>query len=383
MSILNFFKPVAAASSSTAASAPAPTSVAGVKRPRPAEEAPSAAGSAGSATTGTADYEAVLAKYGASYIHESWKPVFGAEMSKPYFQKLHEFVSSARSKGAVFPPPDEVFSFARLTPLSDVRVVILAQDPYHGPGQAHGLALSVKRGIAVPPSLRNMLVEIQQERDEEAKLVKEGKKASLAPEVACTTGGDLSKPSHGNLEAWARQGVLLLNAVLTVSSGAANSHQGKGWEQFTDSLIRAVSKNRPHVVFCLWGKPAQMKASLVDRKAHTILEAPHPSPLSAHRGFFGCGHFKAANADLIKHGMTPINWDPSAVVPVAAASVAALQAPKAPAVEEAIVVRVESVEAKTASASKRRKVDASAEEEGEKELQVQQDKAEEGAASKD
>jgi uracil-DNA glycosylase len=226
---------------------------------------------------------ALLSKYGAGGVHDSWKPFLATEMAKPYFAKLHAFVTAARAKSAVFPPPDRVFSAFSLTPFDSIKVVILGQDPYHGAGQAEGLSFSVPRGIAIPPSLRNILIE-------------------LATDVGT------KKPSHGHLAHWATQGVFLLNAVLTVESGKANSHAAAGWETFTTEVIREISRRRAGVVFMLWGKPAQVKGASVDRSKHLVLEAPHPSPLSAHRGFLGCKHFSQANAYLVKNGVAPIDW---------------------------------------------------------------------------
>jgi len=216
-------------------------------------------------------------------VHPSWAGVVGGEATKPYWKALWEFVRAARSRGAVYPPSGLEFTALALTPLDSVRVVILGQDPYHGPGQAHGLAFSVARGVATPPSLRNMITEAE---------------ADVG----------IRRPTHGNLEAWARQGVLLLNAVLTVDAGKPNSHAAAGWEMFTSAIIQEVSRRRKGVVFLLWGKPAQVKARMVDRARHHVLEAPHPSPLSAHRGFFGCRHFSQTNALLKGAGDTPIDW---------------------------------------------------------------------------
>lgn len=225
---------------------------------------------------------AVLASLGIPASDPSIGELFLGEASKSYFKKLIDSVRAARaSSRVVFPPAGRELAAVTLISggLSKVRVLILGQDPYHGPGQAHGLSFSVPTGIMIPPSLRNIL-----------------KEAGISS-------------SHGNLEAWAKQGVLLLNTVLTVFSGAANSHSGIGWETLTDAIVRCVSRVAPHCVFLLWGKPAQEKKRLIqDSSRHLILEAPHPSPLSAHRGFFGSGHFLKTNEFLIRHGFAPINW---------------------------------------------------------------------------
>jgi uracil-DNA glycosylase len=212
-----------------------------------------------------------------------WNPILRQEFAKPYWQDLQAFVALERERYEVFPPHPAVFRALHLTPYADTKVLILGQDPYHGPGQAHGLCFSVQQGIAPPPSLVN----IQKE---------------LAIDLGCTT------PQHGNLEHWARQGVLLLNAVLTVRSRQANSHQGKGWEQFTDEVIRAVNAKDETVVFILWGSYARKKKALVDRQRHFVIESAHPSPLSAHNGFFGSRPFSRANAALIAAGREPIDW---------------------------------------------------------------------------
>ncbi len=212
-----------------------------------------------------------------------WNPVLRGEFDKPYWAELQQFVANERAQTAVFPPHDEVFAALHLTSLANTRVMILGQDPYHGPGQAHGLCFSVRRGVRVPPSLANMYKE-------------------LATDVGFVA------PNHGNLEHWADQGVLLLNTTMTVRSGDAGSHQNRGWETFTDEVIRAVSAKDDLVVFLLWGAFARKKKALIDTARHVVLEAPHPSPLSAHRGFFGSGHFSAANAALVQAGRAPIEW---------------------------------------------------------------------------
>jgi len=212
-----------------------------------------------------------------------WNPILRGEFAKPYWQELQGFVALERSQATVFPPADDVFAALHLTPHADVRVMILGQDPYHGERQAHGLCFSVREGVAIPPSLANIHKE-------------------LASDLGVNT------PGHGNLEAWARQGVLLLNATLTVRAGEVASHQGKGWETFTDEVIAAVNAKPEHVVFVLWGAYARKKKSLIDTRRHTIIESPHPSPLSAHNGFFGSRPFSRANAALEAHGQTPIDW---------------------------------------------------------------------------
>ncbi len=212
-----------------------------------------------------------------------WNPILRGEFDKPYWAALQEFVASERANSVVYPPADRVFSALHLTPYASTRAMILGQDPYHGPGQAHGLCFSVQPGIRVPPSLANIHQELS---------------SDLGVPI----------PDHGNLERWARNGVLLLNATLTVRAGQAGSHQGRGWETFTDEVISAVSAKSEHVVFILWGAYARKKQSLIDRDRHTIIESPHPSPLSAHHGFFGTKPFSRANAALIAHDQPPIDW---------------------------------------------------------------------------
>jgi len=212
-----------------------------------------------------------------------WNPVLRGEFAKPYWQQLQRFVAGERARHTVFPPEPEVFAALHLTPYATTRVVILGQDPYHGPKQAHGLCFSVRPGVAIPPSLANIHKELQ---------------ADLG----------IDPPGHGNLDAWARQGVLLLNATLTVRAGQAASHQGKGWETFTDEVLRAVN-GKPHpVVFILWGASARRKTSLIDPSRHTIIQSAHPSPLSAHNGFFGSRPFSRTNAALEAAGLDPIDW---------------------------------------------------------------------------
>jgi len=218
-------------------------------------------------------------------LNESWKAPLQAEFDAPYMAGLKDFLVSERDKGKrIFPKGSEWFHALDVTPLEQVRVVILGQDPYHGEGQAHGLCFSVKPGVRPPPSLINIYKEM---------------KSDLG----------LDPPLHGNLEAWAKQGVLLLNAVLTVEAGRAGSHQGKGWERFTDAVIRLVNDQLRPVVFILWGAYAQRKAAFVDRQRHLVLASAHPSPLSAHNGFFGSKPFSKANEFLMARGQDPIDWD--------------------------------------------------------------------------
>lgn len=214
-----------------------------------------------------------------------WQDVIGPEKEKPYFQALLERVEQARREGKiVFPPAEDVFNALRYTALEDVKVVILGQDPYHGPGQAHGLSFSVLPGVKVPPSLKNIYKE-------------------LAADIS-----GFNIPDHGNLKPWAEQGVLLLNTVLTVEQGKAHSHAKYGWETFTDAVIEAINQHCENVVFLLWGSHAQKKGKHIDTHRHHVLTAPHPSPLSAHRGFLGCRHFSQANALLQEQGETPVIW---------------------------------------------------------------------------
>lgn len=212
-----------------------------------------------------------------------WNPLLRAEFTEPYWSSLQQFVVDERARGPVYPPHDQVFAALHLTPYADTRVMILGQDPYHGPGQAHGLAFSVRPGVRIPPSLGNIHRE-------------------LADDVGVPV------PDHGSLEAWARHGVLLLNTTLTVRGGQAASHQGNGWERFTDRVIGVVDAKPEHVVFVLWGGHARRKKSLIDRTRHTVIESPHPSPLSAHNGFFGSRPFSRANDALVAHGQQPIDW---------------------------------------------------------------------------
>lgn len=214
-----------------------------------------------------------------------WNPILRGEFTKPYWQDLQAFVRSERANGPVFPPVDKVFSALHLTSYAETRVLILGQDPYHGPRQAHGLCFSVSREVDIPPSLVNIHKE-------------------LHDDLGCPI------PAHGNLEHWARQGVLLLNAVLTVRAHQANSHANKGWETFTDEVIRAVNAKTDRVVFILWGAYARKKKPLIDTGPgrHVIIESAHPSPLSARNGFFGSRPFSRANTALVEAGRTPIDW---------------------------------------------------------------------------
>ena len=217
-------------------------------------------------------------------LDASWKSRLASQFDSPEMLALAEFLRAEKAAGKiVFPRGNDIFAALDMTPFERVKVVILGQDPYHGPGQAHGLSFSVRPGVSVPPSLDNMFKEITRDLG-------------------------LPRPTHGHLQSWAEQGVLLLNAVLTVQQGNAGSHQGKGWEGFTDAAIDALNREREQLVFLLWGSYAQAKGKLIDSKRHLVLKAPHPSPLSAHRGFMGCGHFSRANAYLEQHGMTAIDW---------------------------------------------------------------------------
>ncbi|MDX1391211.1 MAG: uracil-DNA glycosylase [Rheinheimera sp.] len=215
----------------------------------------------------------------------AWQQLLAEEKQQAYFIDTLQQVEQARLAGQViYPPQRDVFNAFKLTALENLKVVILGQDPYHGPNQAHGLAFSVRHGVRVPPSLQNMYKELALEYP------------------------DFAIPEHGCLEAWAEQGVLLLNTVLTVVATQPNSHRHLGWEQFTDKVIAKISAQCQGIVFMLWGAHAQKKGRHIDRQRHFVLEAPHPSPLSAHRGFLGCGHFKQANTLLVNQGKTPVNW---------------------------------------------------------------------------
>ena len=213
----------------------------------------------------------------------TWNEILAEEMQKDYYQELQAFVQKRRAEVRVFPEEKNVFNALELTPFESVKVVILGQDPYHGFGQAHGLSFSVQKGIPLPPSLRNIYKELQED-----------------------IGGEL--PTEGDLSHWAKQGVLLLNTVLTVEEGNANSHKGMGWERLTNRLIESLNELKHPVIFILWGKPAQDKEKLITNPSHVILKAPHPSPLSAYRGFFGSKPFSKVNEILIQQGQTPIRW---------------------------------------------------------------------------
>lgn len=217
-------------------------------------------------------------------IEAGWAAQLRAEFQAPYFAALKHFLVQERARHRVYPRGGDILRAFQLTPFAEVRVVILGQDPYHGPGQAHGLSFSVPAPVPPPPSLQNIFKEIQRD---------------LGP----------FSPKSGDLSGWARQGVLLLNATLTVRAGEAGSHQGQGWERFTDAAITALSRHRTGLIFLLWGRHAQAKEALIDADRHYVLKAPHPSPLSAHRGFLGCGHFSEANEILMAQGAPPISWN--------------------------------------------------------------------------
>lgn len=216
-------------------------------------------------------------------ITNDWQQPLMEEFRKPYYKELYNKVLEEYRTRQIFPAPDDIFNAFHLTPLHEVKVVIIGQDPYHNDGQAHGLCFSVKPEVDIPPSLVNIYQE-------------------LHDDLGCYI------PNNGYLVKWAKQGVLMLNTVLTVRAHQANSHRGIGWEQFTDAVIRAVNEQNRPIVFLLWGRPAQMKKSMLNNPKHLILEAPHPSPLSAYRGFFGCRHFSRTNAFLESHGLEPIDW---------------------------------------------------------------------------
>jgi uracil-DNA glycosylase len=217
-------------------------------------------------------------------LEPGWLRQLEEEFEQPYMRQLSDFLRAEKASGKVlFPPSRQIFNAFDHTPFDRVKVVILGQDPYHGPGQAMGLCFSVAPGVPVPPSLANIYRELEDDLG-------------------------IARPDHGCLTPWADQGVLLLNSVLTVERGRAASHQGRGWEQFTDRVVERLNGGREHLVFLLWGSYAQRKGAAIDGDRHCVLRAPHPSPLSAHRGFLGCGHFSAANAYLEAHGQTPIDW---------------------------------------------------------------------------
>lgn len=216
-------------------------------------------------------------------IQNDWLAPLSPEFKKPYYAELYKKIKEEYSTRQIFPPAEEIFTAFELTPLSEVKVVIIGQDPYHGDGQAHGLCFSVKPDIETPPSLVNIYKE-------------------LNSDLGCDI------PNNGYLTKWAKQGVLMLNTVLTVRAHQANSHRGIGWETFTDAAIRVLNEQDRPIVYLLWGKPAQMKKSMLNNPKHLILEAPHPSPLSAYRGFFGCRHFSRTNEFLKENGLEPIDW---------------------------------------------------------------------------
>ncbi len=220
-------------------------------------------------------------------MEPSWKKALEEEFGKPYFKELTDFVKEEYQKEKVYPPPKAIFRAFELTPFDKVKVVILGQDPYHGAGQANGLSFAVNEDLALPPSLQNIYKEIASEY-------------GVPYESLAEKGGDLSR--------WAKQGVLLLNATLTVRAREAGSHQGRGWELFTDAAVHALSQKREHLVFMLWGRYAKEKGASIDWEKHLLLQSAHPSPFSAHSGFFGNGHFKAANDYLVEHHEKPIDW---------------------------------------------------------------------------
>jgi len=219
-----------------------------------------------------------------------WNPILRAELEKPYWPELQQFVHQERTRYPVYPPHDEVFAALHHTPYAGVKVLVVGQDPYHGPGQAHGLCFSVRPGVPPPPSLVNIFTELENDLG-------------------------ITRPNHGSLIEWAKQGVLLLNTTLTVRGGQAASHQGKGWETFTDQVIKAVSAKDEVVAFVLWGASARKKKALIDQSRHIIVESPHPSPLSAHRGFFGSRPFSRINEGLVNAGRDPIDWTLTDIVP--------------------------------------------------------------------
>ena len=217
-------------------------------------------------------------------LHESWLSRLDDQFQQPYMKNLREFlVVRKQHRAVIYPAGSQIFNALNTTHFDQVRIVILGQDPYHGPGQAHGLCFSVLPGVRIPPSLANIYREIEAD-------------LGIAP------------PHHGCLQSWAEQGVLLLNAVLTVERGQAGSHQGKGWETFTDAIVQLLNDERERLVFMLWGSYAMKKGAVIDRRKHLVLKAPHPSPLSAHRGFLGCRHFSSANEYLRQHQQPPIDW---------------------------------------------------------------------------
>ena len=216
-------------------------------------------------------------------ISDSWYSFLEEEFEKDYFEKLADIIREKYKMSIVYPHPSKIFNAFNLTPLYNVKVVVIGQDPYHGPSQAHGLCFSVEKEVEIPPSLKNIYKELKSDMK-------------------------IEPPTHGNLQKWATQGVLLLNSVLTVNAGIANSHRGYGWEKFTQSVIEKLSKNKSNLVFILWGKNAQEKEDIINSEKHLILKAPHPSPLSAYNGFFGCKHFSKANDYLKKNCHESIKW---------------------------------------------------------------------------
>jgi uracil-DNA glycosylase len=232
----------------------------------------------------------LVSENSSSSTPHTWRDVLREEREKSYFKELLAFIESESARGVViYPKNSEIFNSISLTPFEAVKVVIIGQDPYHGPGQAHGLCFSVKPPVPPPPSLINIFSELHRD-------------------LGLWSDTPKHQPTNGCLEGWAKQGVLLLNAVLTVEAGKAGAHAGKGWERFTDCIIQQLNERRSGLVFLLWGAYAQKKAGFVDRTRHLVLEAPHPSPLSAHRGFIGCGHFSKANQYLAAHGRPTIDW---------------------------------------------------------------------------
>lgn len=217
-------------------------------------------------------------------LEESWQKFLGLEFEKPYMLQLKKFLREEKDqKKIIYPRSEKVFNALNLTPFDQVKVLVLGQDPYHGKGQAHGLCFSVPEGVSPPPSLVNIYKELNSDLE-------------------------MPRPSHGCLISWAKQGVLLLNSVLTVENGQAASHQGKGWEQFTDRIIHVLNEQKTHLVFLLWGSYAQKKGAFIDKSKHLVLRAPHPSPFSAHQGFLGCRHFSKTNEYLKQNGIAPIDW---------------------------------------------------------------------------
>ncbi|MEH6823164.1 MAG: uracil-DNA glycosylase [Motiliproteus sp.] len=235
-------------------------------------------------------------------VEPGWRCALADQFGLGYMQQLQQFLQQEQARDSIYPPEAEVFNALNLTPLARVKVVILGQDPYHGPDQAHGLSFSVKPGVKIPPSLANIYKELQQD-------------VGFQP------------VDHGCLAHWAGQGVLLLNSVLTVQQACPNSHQGKGWERFTDRIIHLLNEQQAGIVFMLWGSYAQKKGAFIDPERHCVLQAPHPSPLSAYRGFFGCAHFSKANAYLCEHGETGIDWQ---LPPAPASRLSATGSPQRP-----------------------------------------------------